>query len=267
MANKITKALTYKGAAMTWECDSNRHMNVMYYINKFELAGRSFNLEMGTADIVAEDPNMGIVVLEQQIRYLKEVFEDDWLHIESSLMDIGNKAFTVFHEMYKTRTKEKVSTMKAVVVLFDKVNRKALPFPADLKKKLLSFITIHGDSDRPFLPNKRLIEVAKELNISIGVAVNFLNIRGFGITSNPNMKLSQEMYQVLKEKFKNDDNANSQITPRLIKVAKELNVGTSVLVEYLKRKGFEITDKPTEKLSTEMYQALLKEFGNGGSTI
>lgn len=148
MANKITSVLTYKGAAMTWECDSNRHMNVMYYINKFELAGRSFNLEMGTADIVADDPNIGIVVLEQQIQYVKEVFEDDWLHIESSLRDIGNKAFTVFHEMYKTRTKEKVSTMKAVVVLFDKVNRKALPFPKDLKKELLPYINPNEDSDR-----------------------------------------------------------------------------------------------------------------------
>lgn len=262
MANKITKALTYKGAAMTWECDSNRHMNVMYYINKFELAGRSFNLEMGTADMVADNLNMGIVVLEQQIRYLKEVFEDDWLHIESSLMDIGNKAFTVFHEMYRTRTKEKVSTMKAVVVLFDKVNRKALPFPNDLKKELLPFINHPEDSNQaPFIPNKRLIEVAKELNISIGIAVNFLNIRGFGITSNPNTKLSQEMYHVLIDKFKNKDQTNSQRIPRLIKVAKELNVGTSVLVNFLKRKGFDIIDKPTAKLSAEMYQALLKEFG------
>lgn len=40
--------LTYQGAVQTWECDSNDHMNVMYYINKFELAGRNLGFEMGT---------------------------------------------------------------------------------------------------------------------------------------------------------------------------------------------------------------------------
>lgn len=40
---------------MTWECDSNGHMNVMYYINKFEHAGRNFDLEMGLLENVDKD--------------------------------------------------------------------------------------------------------------------------------------------------------------------------------------------------------------------
>lgn len=132
----MKKVLTYKGAVMTWECDSNRHMNVMYYINKFEHAGRQFGLEMGL-EATGQDRDNGIVVVEQTIQYLKEVFEDDLLYIESSLLDIGNKAFTIFHEMYHSQTRERVSTMKAVLVLFDKVNRKALPFPADKREQLL----------------------------------------------------------------------------------------------------------------------------------
>ena len=132
----MKKTLTYKGAVMAWECDSNRHMNVMYYINKYEHAGRNFDLTMK----LFENENVekiGLVVLEQQIKYMQEVFEDDLLYIESSLVDIGNKAFTVLHEMYNARTKKQVSTMKAVLVLFDKVNRKALPFPLERKQKLL----------------------------------------------------------------------------------------------------------------------------------
>ena len=37
-SNLTFERLTYKGAVLTNECDSNKHMNVMYYINKFELA-------------------------------------------------------------------------------------------------------------------------------------------------------------------------------------------------------------------------------------
>jgi acyl-CoA thioester hydrolase len=132
------RALTYKGAVMTWECDSNHHMNVMYYINKFENAGRNFNLELGLAKPMTTDPNMGMVVIEQTIKYIKEVFEDDLIYIESELIDIGNKAFTINHDMYNGLTKELVSNMRLVGVLFDKKSRKAMAFPIELKERLLS---------------------------------------------------------------------------------------------------------------------------------
>ncbi len=47
---------------------------------------------------------------------------------------------------------------------------------------------------------------------------------------------------------------------RLVKVAKELNVGTSTIVEHLLSKGFEIDNKPMAKITDEMYSDLLKEF-------
>ncbi|MEO0775173.1 MAG: translation initiation factor IF-2 [Bacteroidota bacterium] len=49
---------------------------------------------------------------------------------------------------------------------------------------------------------------------------------------------------------------------RLIKIAKELNVGTSTIVEHLHNKGFDIENKPTSKVTDEMYEQLLKEFQN-----
>ncbi|MEZ4888677.1 MAG: thioesterase family protein [Chitinophagales bacterium] len=132
----MKKVLTYKGAVMTWECDSNGHMNVMYYINKFEHGGRNFTMEMGMFEL-EDGKNIGVVVLEQQIKYLQEVFEDDLLYIESTLLDVGNKAFTILHEMYRNPQKELVSTMKLVLVLFDKETRKSLPFPKDKRELLL----------------------------------------------------------------------------------------------------------------------------------
>ena len=135
----MNKVLTYKGACMTWECDSNGHMNVMYYINKYEHAGRNTDLEL---DLFSEasDDEVGIVVLEQHIKYLKEVFEDDLLYIESTLLDVGNKAYKVLHEMYNGRSRELVSTMQLVLVLFDKEKRRALPFPKDKREQLLAKI-------------------------------------------------------------------------------------------------------------------------------
>ena len=133
----MDRRVTYTGAVMTWECDSNRHMNVMYYINKFEHAGRNFDLELGLHEESSES-EFGVVVLEQQVKYLREVFEDDLLYVRSSLQEIGNKAFKVFHEMYNGRNDQLVSSMLATLVRFDKRQRKALPFPEDQKAKLIA---------------------------------------------------------------------------------------------------------------------------------
>jgi translation initiation factor IF-2 len=50
---------------------------------------------------------------------------------------------------------------------------------------------------------------------------------------------------------------------RLFKIAKELNVGTALLVDTLHGKGYkEITNDPNTKLSTEQVDVLLKEFSS-----
>ncbi len=50
------------------------------------------------------------------------------------------------------------------------------------------------------------------------------------------------------------------MSQRLVKIAKELNVGTTTIVEYLNTHGFEIEDKPSAKITEEMYNHLLREF-------
>lgn len=47
---------------------------------------------------------------------------------------------------------------------------------------------------------------------------------------------------------------------RLVKIAKELNVGTTTIVDHLSSKGFDIENKPTAKVTDEMYDELLREF-------
>lgn len=50
------------------------------------------------------------------------------------------------------------------------------------------------------------------------------------------------------------------MSQRLVKIAKELNVGTSTIVEFLLSNGFEIENKPTAHVTEEMHAKLLKEF-------
>ena len=130
--------LTYKGAVMTWECDSNGHMNVMYYINKYENAGRNFDLDLGLMDLLhRRKDTVGMVVVEQKIQYLQEAFEDDLLYIKSELKGVGTKSITMEHKMYNARTDEHIGTMNLVCVLFDKIDRVGLVIPEAIRKVLL----------------------------------------------------------------------------------------------------------------------------------
>ncbi len=47
---------------------------------------------------------------------------------------------------------------------------------------------------------------------------------------------------------------------RLVKIAKELNVGTQTIVEFLHKNGYDIENKPTAWISDEMHLILVKEF-------
>ena len=60
--------------------------------------------------------------------------------------------------------------------------------------------------------------------------------------------------------FGPDGKKNFRMAKRLVKIAKELNVGTTTIVDHLVKSGFDIENKPTAKVSDEMEQELLKEF-------
>jgi len=53
---------------------------------------------------------------------------------------------------------------------------------------------------------------------------------------------------------------------RLTKVTKELNVGWRTLVDHLNKNGFEVEQKPTVKVTEEMYNVLLKDFSKSIET-
>ena len=130
------KLLTYRGAVLTWECDSNGHLNVMYYINRYELAGRNLIPKIGCVKSYMQSNNYGIAVIEQHIRYLQEVFEDDLLYIESSIKGHSRKVMTFFHELKNGTTDELVGTCEIKLVILDKIARKAVIIPDHIQKKL-----------------------------------------------------------------------------------------------------------------------------------
>ena len=57
---------------------------------------------------------------------------------------------------------------------------------------------------------------------------------------------------------------NLNMADKLIKVAKEFNVGLSTIVEFLQEKGIKISSNPNTKLSEEQYNLVAKEYSKDG---
>lgn len=133
------KSTTYIGAVLTHECDSNHHMNVMYYINKFELANRNFMGELGVYDHI-KDEGLGIAVVEQNIKYKKEVFEDQLLYVESELKTIADKTVTTLHCLYEKMSGRLSAEILIVSLMFDMEKRKAVAIPSALRTKMEAYL-------------------------------------------------------------------------------------------------------------------------------
>jgi len=133
------KKTTYIGAVLTNECDSNHHMNVMYYINKFELSNRNFMSELGVYEHI-KSQRLGIAVVEQNIKYKKEVFEDQLLYVESELKAIADKTISTHHCLYEKMTGRLSAEIEIVSLMFDLEKRKAVSIPPELKLKMEAYL-------------------------------------------------------------------------------------------------------------------------------
>ena len=56
--------------------------------------------------------------------------------------------------------------------------------------------------------------------------------------------------------------AESKKTIRLMKAAKEFNIGKDTLVQFLSEKGFEVKNNPNTELSDDMYDTLMREYAS-----
>src|SRR5690606_367871 len=100
-----------------------------------------------------------------------------------------------------------------------------------------------------------LLKAAKELNIGIGTAVEYLVKKGFDVESKPNTKLSPEMYDVLLKEFQGDKIVKDE--------AKQIVIGKIRREENPVSGSENLTAESTEEKSgsDESEEVLIKNTG------
>ena len=76
-AESAAKPITYRGAVYPWHCDHMGHMNVMWYVGKFDEATWNLFASIGITAAYVREQRHGMAGLQQNITYKKELHAGD----------------------------------------------------------------------------------------------------------------------------------------------------------------------------------------------
>lgn len=126
---------TYRGTVFPWECDANGHMNVRYYVAKFDEGTWQFMAQIGASREELNRRNCGPMAVSQNIAYKRELVPGDTILVTSTVVALGNSSCRFRHVMSDIATGAVVAEMELVGVFVDLTTRKATPVWPELRTK------------------------------------------------------------------------------------------------------------------------------------
>lgn len=128
----MTPISTYRGVVYPWHCDQMGHMNVTWYVSKFDEATWNFVAAIGITPSYLREGH-GVAGVQQNITYKRELFAGDIVEIRSRLESIREKTLVFVHEMLEAVTGELSTVCEITAVHMDRNTRKSVPLPAHVR--------------------------------------------------------------------------------------------------------------------------------------
>ena len=129
--------VTYRGTIYPWHCDHMGHMNVMWYVGKFDEATWHLIASAGLTRKRMREEGFGMAAVEQRIEYKRELLAGDLITIRSWFQEVREKALLFVHEMVNEETREVAARTFLTGVCLDTKTRKARPLPADVRDRIV----------------------------------------------------------------------------------------------------------------------------------
>ena len=136
---------TYRGIVYPTQLDHMGHMNVQWYIAKFDEATWHFVSGLGITQDYIRSSGMGMAALQQNVTYKAEVMVGSLLVIKSKLLEINNKTIKFMHIMYDAESGAEAARCELVGAHLDRTGRKAVPFPEEIAAKARAILVAQPD--------------------------------------------------------------------------------------------------------------------------
>ena len=123
---------TYRGAVYPWHCDHMGHMNVMWYVGKFDEATWNLFSMIGVTPAFLRDNQRAMGAVQQNITYKRELLSGDVVAVRSGILEMREKVAKFVHEMRHAQTGEVSAVCVLTAVHMDSKARKSMTFPAEV---------------------------------------------------------------------------------------------------------------------------------------
>ena len=132
--------LTYRGTVYPWHCDHVGHMNVMWYVGKFDEATWQFFNALGLTPSYLRAASRGMAAVDQHISYIQELQPGDVVTVQTTVLEVKEKSIRFTHEMVHDETHAVVARTTLKAVHMDTVARKSCAFEEAIAAKARSLV-------------------------------------------------------------------------------------------------------------------------------
>jgi len=135
---------TYRGMVQQWETDHMGHMNVQFYVAKFDSATWQLFGAVGMTPGWFRKHRAGMAAVEQAITYRAELLAGALVVVRSAVLAVTTRSLRFRHIMTDCETGEEAATTELVAVHLDLTTRTSRPFPDVIRQRAAELIEPEG---------------------------------------------------------------------------------------------------------------------------
>jgi len=120
---------TYRGTVYPWQCDHMDHMNVMWYVGKFDEGTWNFFNHIGLTPSLLREHARGMAAVDQRVAYQSELHAGDVVAVRAGVIEVREKILRFFQEMRNVETGEVSAVTALVAVHMDTSARRSCALP------------------------------------------------------------------------------------------------------------------------------------------
>ena len=109
----MSDLLTYRGTVYPRHCDHMGHMNVMWYVGKFDEATWHLFAQIGMTPSYLRESGRGMAAVQQNISYKRELLAGDIVEVRSRILELRDKVLRFAHDMDQRRDRPVGSKLRA----------------------------------------------------------------------------------------------------------------------------------------------------------
>ena len=120
---------THLGVVYPWQLDAMGHLNVQFYVAKFDEGTWNMFFELGLTPEYFEGAGCAMGAVQQNITYRRELRAGELVEIETGVLEVESRKIRILHRMRRRSDGEVAAWCDLLGVHFERQSSKSRPFP------------------------------------------------------------------------------------------------------------------------------------------